>query len=90
LHFTWDSEKAAANVMKHGLSFERACEVFLDPLLQLTDASSQQEQRTAALGTTLDRELLYVVHLEPEGESFRIISARAATRAERNTYEDNG
>ncbi len=88
--FTWDGEKSAMNVGKHGLAFERACEVFLDPLLQLWDASVPEEERLAAVGATPDRDILYVVHLEREGESVRIISARVATRSERKFYEDNG
>jgi len=30
--FEWDPAKANANVAKHGLDFERAASVFLDPL----------------------------------------------------------
>jgi len=33
--------------------------------------------------------LLFVVHIEREAEAIRIISARPATAAERNSYEDN-
>jgi hypothetical protein len=30
----WDSRKASANLSKHRISFETACEVFFDPFLQ--------------------------------------------------------
>jgi hypothetical protein len=30
--FEWDPAKASANLNKHGLDFERAATVFLDPL----------------------------------------------------------
>jgi uncharacterized protein len=30
--FEWDPAKASANINKHGLDFERAATVFLDPL----------------------------------------------------------
>ena len=33
--FEWDSEKAAANVVKHGFSFQQACAVFFDPFVHL-------------------------------------------------------
>jgi len=37
--FEWDPAKANANVAKHGLDFERAASVFLDPLaLTIPDA----------------------------------------------------
>ncbi len=88
--FEWDSEKAASNQEKHGLSFTTACEVFLDPLVRITDASVSHEQRFAAVVATRDRDLLYVVHLEFAGSRVRVISARRASRAEKKTYEDNG
>jgi len=43
--------KAAANLRKHGVSFEKACEVFFDPLLRLADASGEGEAREAAIRT---------------------------------------
>jgi len=90
LAFSWDSEKAASNTTKHGLSFERACEVFLDPLVRLSDASAEQQERFAAVGSVLDGNIVYVVHLEFADDHLRIISARHATRQEIARYEDNG
>ncbi len=52
--FEWDSEKAAANLRKHRVSFEQACEVFLDPFLRFLDVSGQGEAREAAIGLTED------------------------------------
>ncbi|MGH9426661.1 MAG: BrnT family toxin, partial [Terriglobia bacterium] len=37
--FVWDAEKAARNYRKHGIRFDDAATVFLDPLFVLTDAS---------------------------------------------------
>jgi uncharacterized protein len=31
-HFEWDPAKARANVLKHAVSFQRATQVFRDPL----------------------------------------------------------
>ena len=89
LHFVWDSEKAAANLTKHGISFETACQVFFDPLICLQDASDEGEQRDAAIGLTEDWTLLFVVHVVHEEDVMRIVSARLATAQERRTYEDN-
>lgn len=61
--FIWDAEKAAANLAKHGIRFEVACDVFLDPLVRSADASIDEESREAAIGTTEDWKLLFVVHL---------------------------
>jgi uncharacterized DUF497 family protein len=86
--FEWDAEKAAANLRKHGVSFERACEVFFDPFVRLVDASDGQETREAAVGLTEDWNLLAVVHILRQGDILRIISARPATPSERRAYEN--
>ena len=87
--FVWDSEKASSNAGKYGVSFEVACQVFFDPFIRIEDASIREEQRDAAIGLTEDWAVLFVVHLQREGETIRIISARPATAQERRRYEDS-
>jgi uncharacterized DUF497 family protein len=89
IRFTWDSEKAGANLHKHGVSFEAACEVFFDPFVRVVDAGGKDEARDALIGMTLEGRLLFVVHVEQGEETFRIISARPATAAEWRFYEDS-
>ena len=43
--FEWDSRKAQLNLEKHGVSFEEAAEVFVDPFYQQGDASTRREVR---------------------------------------------
>lgn len=90
--FEWDLDKAAANLLKHGVSFEKACEVFFDPFVCVVDAGDQEsEARDAAIGFSNDLNMLYVVHVvrgEEALESIRVVSARAATPSERNRYEN--
>ena len=71
--FVWDEDKACANVAKHGESFEAA--------------SRNDEARCAAIGFDEHARLLYVVHVEVEDEHLRIVSARPATREERQRYD---
>jgi uncharacterized protein len=85
--FEWDAEKAAGNVRKHQVSFEKACEVFFDPFVRLVDASDQGEAREAAIGLTLDWSLLFVVHLIEQEDVIRIVSCRPATPSEKRDYE---
>ena len=87
--FVWDSEKAASNVVKHGVTFDQALAVFFDPLHELMDASVPGEAREAAIGLDLQFKMLFVVHLEIEEFATRIISARQATAAERRVYEES-
>jgi uncharacterized DUF497 family protein len=86
--FEWDVEKAAANLLKHHVSFEKACEAFFDPFLALIGASGDDETREAAIGLTEDWSLLVVVHVVRQANTLRIISARPATPPERRGYED--
>jgi uncharacterized DUF497 family protein len=89
LRFRWDPRKAAANVRKHGVTFEEAATVFGDRLsVTIADPDhSADEQRFLLLGLSNRRRLLVVAHSE-RGESIRIISARRVTRRERRTYEE--
>lgn len=86
--FLWSTEKAKRNLREHGISFEEAVDAFFDPFLKVIDASRTKESREAVLGMDTRFRLLFVVHVEVEGEALRIISARRATRAEWRQYED--
>lgn len=83
--FEWDDEKAAQNVSKHGVSFSEAATVFADPAAVYLDGGSGTD-RLVVLGSSVRRRVLYVVHVE-RGVRDRIISARRATRPERDVYE---
>ncbi len=54
----------------------------------MVDASRNDELRDAVIGLDTRYNLLYVVHIEQEGDYIRIISARKATRQERMEYEN--
>lgn len=85
--FEWDTEKAASNLTKHGVSFESACEAFLDRFLKGIDASNEEDMRDAIIGYDGAERLLYVVFIERDEGAIRIISARLATKQERSIYE---
>ena len=87
--FEWDENKASRNVQKHGVTFEEAAEVFFDPFHQTGDASMDSaETRDFIIGYTFSQRLLLAVYTE-RSDRTRIISARAATRAERIVYEES-
>lgn len=87
--FEWDPAKAAANLRKHGVSFEEAATAFGDPLSLLwpDPSHSQREQRYLVLGVSDTQRLLVVAFADRERRT-RIISARLATRRERRRYEE--
>ena len=51
------------------------------------DASRNEEVRDAVIGFDALGRMLFVVHMEVEAESIRLISARNATAQERNDYD---
>jgi uncharacterized DUF497 family protein len=88
LKFEWDEVKAAANLAKHGVSFEEAATVFGDQLALTFDDPdhSSGEHRFITFGVSGKSRVLLVVNAE-RGRTVRIISARKATRHERVIYE---
>jgi len=84
--FVWDVDKADANWQKHRIRFEDAATVFADPLFVLVDASRNDEARDAVIGFDRIGRLLYVVHIEFEGDCIRIISARPTEPNEEALY----
>jgi len=85
--FVWDEDKNFININRHSITFESAAAAFFDPFFRVEDASRNDEQRDAVIGFDANQRLLYVVHIEVEGEYIRIISARRATIKERNRYD---
>lgn len=86
--FEWDSRKAQTNLQKHGVQFEEAQTVFLDPLsITIADPDhSAQEERFIDIGMSRSRRLLVVTYTE-RGQYIRLITARRATPTERRMYE---
>ena len=89
MQFEWDPEKAAANLAKHGVSFEEATTAFRDPLsaTALDPDHSVGESRFVTFGLSSKGRLLIVSYTE-RGETIRLISARLATKQERKIYEE--
>jgi hypothetical protein len=90
LIFEWDPQKAKSNLKKHGVSFEEASTAFQDILSLTIDdpLHSIDEERVVLIGMSNKNRLLVVVHTERE-DNIRIISARKATKEERESYESN-
>jgi uncharacterized protein len=86
--FEWDDAKARSNLEKHGVSFAEAATIFADPAAVYLDDGSGTD-RMVVVGTSLRDRVLYVVHVE-RARRDRIISARLASRLERDVYESGG
>lgn len=91
IKFEWDSDKAGANIKKHGVSFEEAQTVFRDPLACIFDdeVHSENERREIIIGHSENNRLLIVCFTEKTEGLVRIFSSRPATGKERRDYEEN-
>ena len=75
-------------------TFELAASVFRDPLTLTVydEGPSEAEERWATLGRAENGKLVVVIHTfeetGPTSANVRIISAREATRRERENYEE--
>lgn len=89
---------AEANAWKHGITFDQAAEVLLDRdgdryhLEEYDEAHAAEEERyiTTASHPALRELVLVIAWTERDSESgpvTRIISARRATKAEKDRYE---
>lgn len=89
LVFEWNKEKNRNNFLKHGITFEEAKTVFLDPLARIFDDENHSfgENREIIIGHSIKNKLLLVVFVEKVENKIRIISARLATRNEKKDYE---
>jgi uncharacterized DUF497 family protein len=88
--FEWDDDKARANQIKHGISFDEASTVFDDSLARIFDdgVHSINERREIIVGHSINERLLLVSFAERPKEMIRIISARSPTKKERKDYEE--
>ncbi|BAY96206.1 hypothetical protein NIES37_01330 [Tolypothrix tenuis PCC 7101] len=89
LRFEWDERKARSNEQKHGVSFEEAETAFYDENARVIydPEHSIEEDRYILLGVSDSLRLLLVCHIYQHSEEvIRIISARKATKKERQQY----
>jgi uncharacterized DUF497 family protein len=94
IDFDWDPAKAAGNAAKHGVTFQEAMTVFVDPFAHTipNPDHSADEERWVTMGEATTGNLLVVVHtwreMGPSRTVVRIISARRPTRSEAREYRE--
>lgn len=84
--FEWDRSKNEANHKKHGFWFETAIDIFDGFVLSEVDQRKDYgETRFIGIGALSEVVILSVVYTE-RSEKIRIISARKATKKEKERY----
>jgi len=88
--FDWDPDKARRNLAKHGVSFDETTTVFNDPLyVDFFDPEhSEEERRYIRVGCSSQKRILVIAYTERDDQT-RVISARPATKHERQAYEQD-
>ncbi len=82
----WDDAKNRKNIVKHGLSFEDANQVFSGPCVTFEDDRfAYGEERLITLGLLAGRLVVIAHSLRDEGT--RIISMRKGNRREQKIYQ---
>jgi len=89
MEFEWDDSKARINLSRHNVSFDEAKTVFDNPLyVDFYDPDhSDDEERYIIIGQSQQHRLLIVSYTERRQKT-RLISAREATRKEKDAYEE--
>jgi len=90
MKFEWNEKKATRNLAKHGVTVAEAVTAFYDPLyIDFFDPGhSADEHRYIRVGCSEQRRVLVVSYTERSGVT-RLISARPATKRERQAYEED-
>jgi uncharacterized DUF497 family protein len=78
--FEWDEVKSNANLVKHGISFDDASEIFYGPVVVKT-STRNNEERWIAIGKSHDQ-------IVTVNDSIRIISARRPRPDEKRAYRN--
>ncbi|MDI1263598.1 MAG: BrnT family toxin [bacterium] len=83
--FEWDDVKSEANLVKHGITFEDASEVFYGPII-VRRSNRNHEERWLAIGKSNDQ--IVTVIFTRRNNLIRIISARHPRPDEKRTYRN--
>jgi uncharacterized DUF497 family protein len=85
MEFVFDLYKSEANEKKHGINFEEAKSLWLDPNAIMGPADSRTENRFVVVGRIGDK--VWAAIITFRGPSIRIISVRRAQQVEQQVYE---
>lgn len=75
--FEWDENKASINLTKHEVSFDEGKTIFTDPFLVTfpDEEHSEKEERFIGIGTSKNKKILLVVHLEKQLTTNNILNS---------------
>ena len=88
MQFDWDDDKEKSNIEKHGIDFSTAALVFGDNnrIEKYDELHSINEDRYITIGSINEVAIIVMVVYTEREELVRIISARLATKREKEAY----
>jgi len=87
--YEWDENKNLANLAKHGVAFNVACDVFSDPYAIVQyNRTIDNEIRDQIIGKINNEIVILLVIFTKRRNIIRIISARKASKKERLIYNN--
>lgn len=86
INFQWDENKRHLNLIKHGLDFEDAKEIFTDDAFFIEDNRKDYGEKRYILFGLLHKRVVIVVFTKCEKDTVRIISIRKANKREQKSY----
>lgn len=88
MQFEWDDEKEQKNITKHGIDFSTAALVFNDDyrIEKYDEIHSLYEDRYITIGDINGINIIVTVVYTERQDIIRIISARAASKKEKEAY----
>jgi hypothetical protein len=85
LDFEYDHKKSISNLKKHGIDFDAAQELWLDPDIVEVQANSENEPRFLVIARMIKKHWSAVI--TKRGSIIRIISVRRSRKTEVELYE---
>ena len=85
MDFEWDEAKRRANILKHGIDFVDAANIFEGRFIEIQDRRRDYREVRMIASGELENRVIRLVYTW-RGDRRRIISARRAKRNERRAY----
>jgi uncharacterized DUF497 family protein len=85
MKFEYDPHKRASNKIKHGINFEEAQRLWLNPYALAAPVNKTEEPRSLVIGECGGK--IWTAVITRRGSAVRIISVRRARDEERENYE---
>ena len=88
MKYEWDENKRQQNLIKHGLDFADAWQLFENPMVVWPDSRFEyDEDRWIGIGIMLTAVVAILAFTERDPDIVRIISLRKAMKHEKEKYE---